>query len=219
MKERLEKLLKTAGDYSVSISSWEENFLHSLRKQTEKGKALSPKQLDVLHRIESKVEKMRKGDPAWECIWDEEKASNFKIAVSYYKASPERYFSQILDWFAHNPDKIPPQNYYKKIVENKYAQKVITNLTKAPKYPVGSTVMLRATARQGVTFQVMEKFRTVPLFVLKPTNRAISAANGCRIYSLLSSTSSEVIEVEERWIKKWKAKDMSKTARDMDIPF
>jgi hypothetical protein len=219
--DRVEKLINLCleGKY---ISAWEEGFLESLHKQLSRGRTLSPKQVDVIHRIESKVEKMRKGDPEWECVWDEEKAWNFKTAVTYYKESPERYFSQILDWFDQNKGKIPPQNYYKKIVENKYAQRILNGLRGDPKYPVGSTVLLRQTARNGVSYTLWAANRAVPLFVIEPTERAVSAAAGCRIYRLLSSVSSDVFEVEERWIKKWRdpIHKRQKAAPDKeDVPF
>jgi len=219
MKERLENTRVKIKDLHSLISAWEEGFLESLAKQVDKGKSLSVKQLDVLHRIESKVEKLSKGDPEWKEGWNADKEWQFKTAVTYYKASVEGYFRQILQWVASNPDTIPPRSYYQKLVENKYAQKIITNLKKDPKYAAGSTVMLRANARQGVSYQVMEKFRNVPLFVVAPTGRAVSAANGCRIYSVLSSVSADSFEIEERWIKKWNKKSISKNSSVSEILF
>ena len=219
--ERVEKLINICleGKY---ISAWEEGFLESLHKQLSRGRTLSPKQVDIIHRIEAKVEKMRTGDPEWECMWDEEKAWNFKTAVAYYKDSPERYFSQILDWVDRNKEKIPPQNYYKKIVENKYAQRILNGLRGDPKYPIGSTVLLRGTARGGVSYTLWADNREIPLFVIEPTARAVSAAAGCRIYRLLSSVSSDVFEVEERWIKKWRestGKRQKQAHQKEDNPF
>jgi len=220
MKERIKDILEM-DNLGTLISGWEEQFLTSLSTQLERGKKqLSQKQVDVLHRVEAKIEKMVKGDPAWECVWDDEKAWNFKTAVNYYKASPERYFSQILEWSDRNEGKIPPQNYYKKVVENKYSQRVLNSLRQDPKYPSGSTVMLRATARTGLSYQVFSTHHRIPLFVVAPTEKAISAAAGCRIYTLLSSVSSLLFEVEERWIKKWRApKPSSQTNISEDIPF
>ncbi|QDP51461.1 MAG: hypothetical protein GOVbin630_159 [Prokaryotic dsDNA virus sp.] len=216
-KDRIERLLEVCQD-GIHLSAWEESFVESILKQLTRGRTPSVKQVNIIHRIEAKVEKLRKGDPEWECLWDEEKAWNFRTAVAYYTAAPERYFSQILDWFKHNPDKIPPQNYYKKIVENKYAQKVITNLRREPKYPSGSAVTLRKGARVGLSYSKYYDHLDVPLFVVEPTEKAVSAAAGCRIYIVLSSVSSQVFEVEERFIKKWR-KGSSKGTISSDVPF
>lgn len=220
MKERLTNILEIDNVQSV-ISPWEYQFLASVTNQVNRGRGqLSQKQLDIVHRIESKIEKVTKGDPEWEASWDVEKEWNFRTAVAYYKNSPERYFSQILDWFDNHQDKIPPQNFYKKVVENKYAQRVLTSLRSEPKYPAGSTVMLRMTARTGLSYYVFQDHRNIPLFVIEPTDRAVSAAAGCRIYTVLSSISSKVFEVEERWIKKYREpKNKVKTHTCKDVPF
>jgi len=222
MEERIKNLL-LLDDISTMITDWEQRFLSSLLGQTKRGrKQHSVKQLDTLHRIEAKIKKAIEGDPEWEALWDEDKAWNFKTAVAYYATSPERYYRQIIDWFAQNKEKIPPKNYYKKIVENKYAQRVLDSLRGEPKYPAGSAVMLRKTARTGLSYHTYHDHQTIPLFVIEPTERAVSAAAGCRIYTVLSSTSAQMFEVEERWIKKYREPVgvRSRRARqESDVPF
>lgn len=226
-KERIDILLKEASNPGTVVSSWERGFLESVQRQLSQGsRSLSPKQLDIVHRVEAKIEKALKGDSEWEAQWTDEKASDFKTACNYYESACRapgggvRYYSQILDWAIANPDKIPPVHYYKKVVENKYAQKIINGLKMAPKYVAGSTVQLRSTARQSLSYLDWQAFKDLPLFVIEPTNRAHSAAAGCRIYSLLSSTSAAMLEIEERWIKKWKTpKTPTKTSSTKDSPF
>jgi len=223
-KERVDILLKEASSPGSVVSSWEQGFLESVQRQLSGSRgALSPKQLDIIHRVEAKVEKALRGDPEWEAQWTDEKASDFKAACYYYENVPPgsvRYYSQILDWAIANPDKVPSARHYKKVVENKYAQKIINGLKMAPKYVAGSTVQLRSTARQAMSYSEWHAFKNLPLFVIEPTNRAYSAAAGCRIYSLLSSTSAEMLEVEERWIKKWKTpKTPTKTNSSEDCRF
>jgi len=219
-KERIATLIEKVEKLNGTVSAWEGRFLDSVREQIDKGRTLSHKQLDIVHRVEAKVEKALKGDPEWEAQWTDEKASDFKTACTYYNNAPVRYYSYILDWALANPDKVPPAHYYKKVVENKYAQKIINGLKLAPKYPAGETVMLRSNARQSLGYSEWQNFKNLPLFVIEATTRAVSAAAGCRIYSLLSSTSAEMLEVEERWIKKWKApKAPTKTSSYEDCPF
>jgi hypothetical protein len=217
VKERVENLLNEAQKGGTLISRWEEGFLESILRQLERGRKLSTKQLECVHKAEAKVEKMKKGEPEWEAQWDDDKATAWKIAVNYYRASPERYFSQIIDWAKSNPSKIPPQHYYKKIVENKYAQKIIKGLTTEPKYPAGSVVMLRSDARRALSYYTYQDHKGKMLFVVAPTNKAISAAKGCRIYSLLSSESAVTFDVEERFIKKYRKPKQTKNYND--VPF
>ena len=218
--ERIQKLIKQCDELGALISHWQRSFLDSVEKQLLRGRTLSTKQLAVVHRLESKITKVLEGDPDWENEWTEQKATDFNIAVRYYNSTDVRYHSQILDWAKDNPNTVPPRDFYQKLVENKYAQKIINAINSEPKYPAGSTVMLRANCRNGVSFEDWNKIQSSMLFVIKATDRAINPAAGCRIYSLLSSTSAEVFEIEERWIKKYRPpKDTKKEWTDPDIPF
>lgn len=219
--DRIQKLIQQCDDLGALISSWELGFLESVMQQLNRGRILSTKQVDVVHRVEAKIEKATKGDPEWEAEWTEEKARDFKIAVSYYDSSDIRYYSQILDWAIANPDVVAPRSFYKKLVENKYAQKIINAVTSVPRYAAGSSVMLRANARNGVNYNNWSLLRDTLLFVIEPTGRAVNAAAGCRIYSILPSQSHEVVEIEERYLKPWKQpKKSTKSFEDDDsIPF
>ena len=219
LKERVQILLNEAQQIGTVISQWEMGFLESVMRQLDNNRALSSKQVDIIHRAEAKVEKVKKGDPAWEAEWNDEKAYAWKVAVDYYNAGSERYYSQILDWALSNSNCIPPQDFYKKIVENKYAQKIIKGLTTEPKYLAGSAVMLRAIARDSLPYLEFRHFKEKMLFVIEPTNRAVSAAQGCRIYSLLASDSAKILEVEERYIKKYRKSSKKSKSLYKDIPF
>ena len=74
---------------------------------------------------------------------------------------------------------------------------------------------------QGVDYNIWNKLRNTLLFVIEPTGRAVNAAAGCRIYSILPSQSHEVVEIEERYLKKWKQPKKSTTPVEDDetIPF
>ena len=218
--ERIQKLIEQCEDMGALISHWERGFLESVQKQVSRERTLSSKQVDIVHRVEAKIEKLSKGDPEWTSEWTDEKARNFKIAIDYYDTLPENYHAQVIIWAQENPNEIPPRNFYQRVVENKYAQKIINGINSTPKYPAGTPVMLRANSRSGVSFTIWNKLRDQLLFVIEPTNRAITPAAGCRIYSLLSSTSAETFEIEERWIKKYRLpKTPTKTNTSEDHPF
>ncbi len=203
MKERIENIMTNGFSF---VSDWEKGFLGSIFKQLDSGRisVLSSAQLSTLHRIEAKIEKLKKGDPEWEAEWDENKMWKWGVAIKYYDSGIVRYYSQVLDWAEKNPGKIPPRNFYQRVVENKYAQRIINELKTPGKYKEGDTVTFRATARTAIPYREYTKFAGKPLFVIEVTNRVEVAAKGARVYRVLSSDSSDVLELEERYIKKWK---------------
>jgi len=218
VKKRVQVLLEAAHQPGAIISRWESEFFDSVMKQLERGRTLSPAQVAIIDKAEAKVKKFKEGDVEWESQWSGEKLWAWNVAVDYYNSTPERYFGLILDWAIANPSLIPPQHFYKKLVENKYAQKIIKGLSTDPKYPAGSAVMLRANARQALPYSEYYDFNNKLLFVIDPTNRAVTPAKGCRIYSILSSDSAKTFEVEERFIKKYK-KIKQQTIDDDYVPF
>ena len=92
MKERVDILLKRASSPGSVISSWEQGFLESVQRQlsSKSPRALSSKQLDIVHRVEAKVEKDLRGDSEFKAQWTDEKASDFKTACDYYNAALHR---------------------------------------------------------------------------------------------------------------------------------
>jgi len=213
MKARVDQLIEKSEN--PIISDWERGFLESVHQQLERGRReLSARQCEIIERVEKKFVGLQ-ADSDWESQWDEEKAWEWKTAVSYYEEGTERYYSRILDWAKENPGKVPPAVFYRKLVENKYAQKIIKALRDEPKYAAGASVMLRSGARAPLGYFLYQEMMNELLFVVTPTDKAIHAAKGCRIYSILSSTSAKTFEIEERFIKKWRK---TKKVED-DIPF
>jgi len=215
MLARIEKLVTESQQAGNCLSSWETDFIHSVKQQLtgRRPRTMSLKQVSLIARVEDKVKKAREGDPEWEAAWDDNKAWSFKTACAYYNASVPRYYSNILDWAAANPDAIPPKVSYQKVVENKYAQKILTALRTEPKYSAGMTVTMRANGRAALSYYDWNAMKGIPLFIIEATDRAVSAARGCRIYKVLSSVAMTTYEVEERFIKKWKEPKTPKTPK------
>jgi len=195
--QRIEKVLSKGKDEG-SLNNWEASFVDSIQKQHLRNpeRELSQKQLNWFQKIEAKV--LSNNPKKWLEEWDEEKAKKLAIAVSYYDHT-EYYFADLVRWVKDNPTKVISERNYKKLVENKYAQKIIKALEGEPLYPAGSNVSVRSNNNLP---PLLQRHRGELFFVIKPLNRAISAANGCRLYLVLSSKSAETFEIEERWIKK-----------------
>ena len=223
MRIRVQKLIAALnGEHAHLFSPWERGFIDSVERQLSRDRTLSDKQVEVIHRAEAKLEKALIGDPAWEKEWNAHREWEWKTAVEYYRHQPEQYFSQIVKWQEENPKKQPQRDYFKKVVENKYAQKIIKGLRDEPKYAAGEAVLMRSGARRPIAvdwWQWNEMCHVdAPFFVIEPTGRAVSAVNGCRIYILLSSMSAASFELEERYIKKFR-KYKKKKQPDSSIPF
>ena len=54
--ERIQKLIEQCEDMGALISHWERGFLESVQKQVSRGRTLSSKQVDIVHRVEAKIE-------------------------------------------------------------------------------------------------------------------------------------------------------------------
>jgi hypothetical protein len=104
---------------------------------------------------------------------------------------------------------IPPQRTFKKIIENKYIQKIINELEKQPAYSVGSTVALRAGVSlsdipDANLYREMKELQSVPLFVMAVLDTVGASAKGAREYAILPAGWTRTIKVQERHIKKAK---------------
>ena len=199
--KRIENLLK-----SDKLSGWEQGFCESIHNQLNRGRKLSSKQINLIHKIEGNVAKLVIGYDQWIKQWDEEKRKVWDIALDYYQR--ERiYFQAEVYKRKDNPEYIPPQRTFKKITENKYAQKIINELTKKPAFDPGSMVAIRSgcDARDlGLLHSQMKELKSVPLFVMAALDSVGAAAKGSREYTILPAGWTKTIKVQERHIKKAK---------------
>ena len=139
-----------------------------------------------------------------------------QICARYYKVAG--YFTDLCTQILNNPDFVPSERQYKKMCENKYAQKVLATVKAAPLYPIGSTVVLRTPALSYTNRHLAD----IPCLVLEVLGEVITAAKGAKQYRLLpyGGTTSSIFE--ERQIKKFKKgrkKSSKKIDTYADIPF
>ena len=120
------------------------------------------------------------------------------IAAHYYLANPP-YFRDIAEKALEDDSFVPSERAYEKMVQNKYATKVIESTLSEPKYNAGSHVMLRSTAN------IRSYPRDAIGVVLKTDAKPVfSAARGSKVYSVLFFGQTQAAFVEERWLKKGK---------------
>ena len=207
-QSRLDSLISRA---EAAQDPWGVNFVTSIKHQMAIGKELSPRQKEILVKVADRhSDKAQEQRESWASSFTSEMREMMEIAARYYLANPP-YFKDLATKALEDNTFIPSERAYKKMVENKFAGKVIAATLAEPRYSVGSMVSLRATAPSNllyVTWSALgeNKTRTGKLAtVLKVGAKPVtSPARGSKVYSVLFFGETSPLHVEERWIKKGK---------------
>ena len=194
------------------------NFLESLLKGVKKWGKLTAPQQRAFDRLEYRYsEEGRKALTTWTKKYNEELREDTMIAAKYYsyraKCLPSlAYFSNVADRIIDDPDFIPTMHTYQKMVLNRYAQQIIEQTKSRPLYEEGDCVMLRgsqenATMERAFTNgkgeRVWKKYPMGHRFIVVDNNLPkVNARKGGRVYKVLPFAEANVLEVEERSIKK-----------------
>ena len=193
---RIENLISNIEDER----SWGYGFAESVLGQVQAGATLSPRQLEIIAKLEKEnsysVQVERQAFAAK--YKDESTGLRQKalIASEYYLTTP--YFRDIARMVVSDENYVPTLSQYNKIVENKYAKKILAGYFAEPKFPIGSLAQLRATAPgRNANKKVM---------VLATNFRSpVAACAGNKVYQVLPIGETTPIVVEERHIKTWRA--------------
>ena len=128
MLERVERLTTRVPENG----GWDRGFVESVKEQLETGRTLSPRQVEIVEKIESRFsDEALASAVGWAETWDDEKQNRFNIAVKYYGRTG--YYQSIVQraWGAEK--YIPTQKEYNAMACNKYAMSVIDNALMAAK--------------------------------------------------------------------------------------
>ena len=180
--------------------SWGQGFAESVLGQVQAGATLSPRQLEIIAKLEKEnsysVQAERKAFAAK--YKDESTGLRQKalIASEYYLTTP--YFRDIARMVVSDENYVPTLSQYNKIVENKYAKKILAGYFAEPKFPAGSLAQLRATAPGG---NANKKVMVIATNFRSP----IAACAGNKVYQVLPIGETVPVVLEERHIKTWRA--------------
>ena len=209
--------LAIAYEKSVLLSAWERGFVESLQEQFNRRGKLSPRQLEILERIENDKLSSEAQDARqhWINGYDDEKRRIANICAGYYQKSG--YFTALAIAILEDAQFIPSEKAWRKMCENKYAKKVLATHNAEAKYPIGSTVMFRSTADWAHKVTAGDK----PCIVISAGGAIISAAKGAKPYKVLPYGLATPIECEERHLKTYRKSKKSIKKKDThdDIPF
>ena len=190
------------------LTDWEKGFVESISDAYKKYKGLSPKQFETFEKIEVKYNASAMSDKAeWLATFDSEKQETLRLVTNYYRQCG--YFSNLVRRIDSDPDYVPDETTWKKFCENKYAKKVLKAHLSESRFASGGFALLRDTFRVGPGFwgdrkkvgaQPARKGR--PVLTLKRSARA--STDKVWLCSYLDNP-TEMWEVEERWLKKYRA--------------
>ena len=193
LNERLAVLSKR-----VDPGTWDAGFVESVSTQVQRGRDLSPKQLEILSKIEERwSDEAIATKSVWKNIYlsSPEMQEKANIVATYYQTVG--YYGDLAQNILHVEGFVPTEKQYKSITSNKFAKKILDAWYAEPKYSDGSYVLVRDTA-PGI---VRGKAKG-PCVVLKSNAmRPRCAAKGTKIYQVLPFSSATPVMVEERYIK------------------
>jgi hypothetical protein len=178
---KIEQLLN-----NPDITDKDKQFYRSLKDQFEKKGYLSEKQiwcLDKAVKQHDPAEKVKRSE--WEKTYISDYQEKAKLIAQYYKnkaAQGEPYFyQQISDCVL--ADGIPFEFSFRKMFDNKYAQKVLSELAKPAAFKKGNMVLVRKPVVNRAWGEKKEQMKK-PALVLKVHNE-VTAKNGGRKYTVL----------------------------------
>jgi hypothetical protein len=176
-------------------SSWDRGFVESLQGQNALGRALSPKQLQILEKIESRyTDEAVAAARGFSSNYDSGKRVTAIRMAKYYEKTT--YFRDLVDRILSDDEFVPTKKQFDSITTNKYAAKVLQGYENPAMYVVGVTVK----PRSGCHWQHAQQFRRGGI-VLSVTEAIRSACKGNRMYKILPIGGVKPILVEERYLK------------------
>jgi hypothetical protein len=180
---------------AIEPDSWGQGFVESLINQVDRGRTLSSRQVEVYEQTASQYTKEARQDAEkWPQIYrDQHREDALKIAAYYLNTA---YYNHMSRNILQRPDYVPPLRQYKKMVGNKYAQRVLDEYEGDPKYAPGALVVPRANAPWAVRNAIKKG-----AVIIRDDLPIKSAAKGARTYSLLPIGGTKQVEAEERHLK------------------
>lgn len=174
-------------------------FITSLQSTWTRFANMSANQFKYFEVVESRynpaVIAQTQADRAeWAKSWDAWKAKQFEICSKYYSQTP--YFQDLAKKGLEDKNFIPTEKQFRAMCENKYAKRLVENMTNN-EFDVGNVVQMRRRGDEIVGTVVK---------VLDTINR-MSANIGGRQYRVCWMNTGEETIVTEKMIKKFRMKE------------
>ena len=179
------------------ITSYERTVLNSMLDQATRRGRLSEKQVKFYESIASNYTENALADKReWEATFIDKKLEDLRIVARYYKKQGT-YFLALAEKILSDEGYIPNHSQYRKLCENKYAQKVLIEHHKDPRFDVGQQVYLVSRSPYSRTPGLQRG-----AIVLRANAESIeSSCKGAKKYLVLPVGDPHGVMIEERWLK------------------
>jgi len=198
-----------------TMTDWARGFCESIDTQIGRGRVLSEKQKAAIFRIfaENNEEAVLK-HISWESDYDEKWKEQAQILANYYSKQGAGYYGAVCASILSN--QVPDRTRFLRMVNNKYAKKVLVEATKTPRFNTDSVVipnskfsirsggrgmMDSGTSRIYVTILERQNFVEKGGIIIEIDKYILSAAAGAKRYKILPFGSTKMYWVEERFLK------------------
>ena len=192
---RLEKIKKE--DLATSARE----FIDSLSDFFDKRGGLTENQLKSFEKIESRFSPQEKIKfKEWKKDYLKEYKQNTLIVAQYYVRTG--YFTTLSNKIISDENYVPSKPEYNKMVNNKYAIKILEATLAVPKFSISDMVQLRATVGNTGHERHLRSLRSRIAFVLANDLPVINSTAGAKRYKILPMGESQPVNVDEKHLMK-----------------
>lgn len=192
---KVDKLLKE------DISDSTREFLSSLKSFYKFNGSLTDRQLKSLEKIESRFSpEQKKMWDEWVTLYRDNFKSDAKIVARYYQRAG--YYTKLANSIVNEEDYVPTRHDLDRIINNKYAQKVLQQTKAEPRFNVDQQVQIRSLKSKRWAVRDIQQYSERICFVLRNDLEVINAYKGGKRYLVLPMSAPEPIEIDERYLMK-----------------
>ena len=198
-----------------TCTPWSQGFIDSIVTQIEAGRTISQRQMEVVNRLfDENSPEAQKKLANWEEEYKTKHKANGYIIASYYRAQGGGYYGNVATPVLSG--EVPDRRAFLKMVNNKYAKKVLAELARPPRFGSDTHIIPNSKFYTGYSAtcamiqtregklprqEVRENFKNRGGIILGVDDKIVSAAKGSKRYLVLPFGASEVYLVEERFLK------------------
>ena len=198
MENLLEKIDKTSGLMSKwpNVPDKHKEFLESIRGQVVVKGKLSAAQIKWLESLQEKYSESALVDAEnWMKQFDENCRANVIKLMKYYEANPP-YYGDMANRILADPEGFTiSANAYNKLVNNKFAKKVIAEYESESQFSVGEMAIVRKSNKVRrlnmeygliLSFKESTELENKPVVILEVHAKPITrTAKGSKVYKVL----------------------------------
>lgn len=197
LSERIAKI-----EAESTISSWEKDFLASIKQYFNNKKSLSSGQYRTFAKIEKRFDAtVVKDTEEWFNNYTQQMQDDVHLLARIYKNFNSPYFKQTVEKALNNPAIKLSKSEYEKFVKTKYADGYLKNVRCKPRFSIGDTVC----PSSKYTRLNIKKF-TAAIIIDNESELPHTYSDGGKRYVVLPYGETQTVVVNENELKYFKHK-------------